>query len=101
MIEYSIEIIYGKGSPFLIGPYKTIYEAIEALEIMLKRYKTRHRTYFVDNDFYNNCYPNTTNGDYYCIKQRIVNEWTTYSEESKNNYRKNKVINFNNVKKYL
>lgn len=59
---------------------------------MLLYYNERKKMYFVDNDFYNNKYPDFCSTDYYCIKEREVSEWQQYKEFKLSN--KNKIINF-------
>ena len=59
---------------------------------MLLLYTERRKSYFVDNDFYNNIYPNFCASDYYCIKERDVTEWLNYKEFEVT--KENKIINF-------
>lgn len=97
MVEYAIEVIHGKGSPYLVGTYRSSRDAKIALDNMLKLYRVRRKIFFVDNDFYNNEFPNSIGGDYYCIKQRNVSEWTVYSECRMDTNYKNNIINFNKM----
>ena len=60
--------------------------------LLWKIYDNKRKFYYVDNDFFNNKYPYTLNGDYYCIKQRQVSEWVSYS---KFNIYNKKIIKFN------
>lgn len=83
MLEFGIEVVHGKGSPYILDGYKSIYDARRALDNILLLYNTRRKTFFVNNDFYDNKFPNSINSDYYCIKQRYVSDWQIYSKDIK------------------
>ena len=91
MIEYGIEVIHGTGMPYMVNSYNNISDCIIALENMLSLYDNKRKFYYVDNDFFNNKYPYTLNGDYYCIKQRNISKWLKYEM---NTIRKNNILYF-------
>ena len=91
--EYCIYIKKGNCSPYILSSYNDIYSAKDSLYNILKLYDERKKLYFVDNDFFNNKYPEVSASDYYCIKERNVSDWIIYSELNSNN--KNKILNFN------
>lgn len=95
--EYCIEVMHGRGEPYLVQSYKSVRDAKIALDNMLVIYSNRRKTFYVDNDFFNNKFENLISGDYFCIKEREVTEWVKYSEQStiKNNL-KNNIIYFKN-----
>lgn len=95
MKEYCIYIIRGSASPYTLGIYKNIYDAKDALNNILKLYNNRRKIFFVDNDYFENIYPNSVSGDYYCIKERDVSEWIDYREFNINNNENNKILEFN------
>jgi len=85
--EYSIYCIYNGGVPFYLSSYNNLTECKLQLYNMVELEKERGRPYYVHNDFFENEYPATVNGKYFCIKERYVSEWKNYSEKSeiKNN----------------
>lgn len=92
MKEYCIYVKKGRCSPYIISSYTDIYATKEALYNMLSLYDIRKKLYFVDNDFFDNKYPEVIASDYYCIKERNVTDWIEYKE---NNFiSKNKILNF-------
>jgi hypothetical protein len=92
MKEYCIYVRKGNGSPYILKEYNSIYAAKDALYNMLSFYETRKRIYFVDNDFFDNPYPEVAASDYYCIKERNITDWVTYKEIK--TVDKNKMLKF-------
>ena len=92
MKEYCIYVRKGNGSPYIVSSYNDIYSTKEALYNMLSLYDIRKKLYFVDNDFFNNKYPEVSTCDYYCIKERNVSNWIDYKEI--NSSEKNNILNF-------
>jgi len=61
----------------------------------------RKRPYFVDNDFFHNKYVMVGKLKYFCIKERDVSEWNTYSERESKKVNSNKIIFLNDFKNVL
>ena len=60
---------------------------------MISLEKERNRTYYVENDFFENIFPpNLQNCKYFCIKERTVSNWDTVSKFKQN---RNNIIYFN------
>lgn len=82
-----------------------IFNTIEAAQLklldMIQLEEERQRPYFVDNDFFNNKYNFLGKLTYYCIKEREVTEWKTYSKEESKEENKNKILYFSNYKKSI
>lgn len=84
--EYSIYCIYNGGKPFFLDTYSDLISAKLKLYDMISLEKERNRPFYVYNDFFENDYPSTVHGKFFCIKERTVSDWETYSEEdTKNN----------------
>ena len=96
--EYSIYCIYNKGKPFILSVYKTFSDARNKLLEMIQLEEDRHRTYYVDNDFFENKYTLGSQEKYFSIIERTVSQWERYAED-KNNIKnktndKNKILAF-------
>ncbi len=96
MKEYGIYIRQGSGTPYMIHIFNDIVSAKLKLYEMISLEEERQRSYFVDNDFFDNKINMSTNLKYYCIKIRDVSEWKKYSEEEeKEEFENSKVIFLN------
>lgn len=93
--EYSIYCIYNKGKPFILSVYKTFTDARNKLLEIIQLEEERHRTYYVDNDFFENKYSLGSQEKYFSIIERSVSQWERYAED-KNNI-KNKTNNKNKI----
>ena len=94
--EYAILCIYGRGRPFYIQPYFSLEDAKTTLYDMVNLEIERNRAYYVDNDFFENVFPNgIQNSKYFCIKERTVSNWETVSKFKQN---KNNIIYFNKIR---
>ena len=82
----------------MIHFFDNILSAKQQLYEMIQLEEERGRHYFVDNDFFDNKYPNNLNLKYYCIKVRDVSEFSKYSEEEHLTKEKNKIVYFQNYK---
>lgn len=92
MKEYVLYCINNGGKPFLLLPHETFEECYNQLLNIVNLEEERHRVYYVDNDFWNNKFPNNIQGSkYICLKEREVSEWKTYSKYGK---KKNNIIYF-------
>jgi len=81
------------GNLFNIQPYFSLEDAKISLYEMINLEIKRNRTYYVDNDFFENVFPpNLQNSKYFCVKERNCTEWSKVSNERKNN-----IIYFNKV----
>ena len=65
---------------------------------MIQLEEERHRTYYVDNDFFENKYSLGSQEKYFSIIERTVSVWEKYAED-KNNIKnktsdKNKILAF-------
>lgn len=80
----------------MIHFYNNILSAKQKLYEMIQLEEERGRPYFVDNDFFDNKYPFNMNLKYYCIKERDITEFSTYSEEEHKTKEKNKIVYFQN-----
>lgn len=100
MKEYGIYIRQGSGTPYMIHFFNDIISAKLKLYEMIQIEEERQRPYFVDNDFFDNKYVMVGKLKYFCIKEREVSEWSSYSEEKCKNTN-NKIIYINNFKKVL
>lgn len=99
MKEYGIYIRCKGGTPYLIHFFDNITDAKLKLYDMISLEEERGRPYFVDNDFFDNKYSCNLNLKYFCIKEREISEFKTYSEEKSNELEKNKILYFQNFKK--
>lgn len=99
MKEYAIYIRQGSGKPYYTLPYKSLLEARNHLTSIIELEEERQRPYYIDNDFFDNKYPNISNLKYVCLKVREVTEWSTYSEEEEIKKCYNKIVYINNFKK--
>ena len=78
----------------MIDFHKNIESAKFAVSDIVSLEEERGRHYFVDNDYFENKYNFAGNLKYICIKERVVSEWSNYSEytkENKNIYYFNKI----------
>ena len=91
--EYCIYIKNGLGSPYIISPYSSFSEALSALNIMVDYEEELNHFYYVDNDFFNNRYPASMYGKYFCIQERTVSKWSKYESFISNKNQKNKKDN--------
>lgn len=98
MKEYGIYTRCKSGTPYMIHIFNNITSAKLKLYEIISLDEERGRSYFVDNDFFNNKYPCSNNLKYYCIKVRDVSEYEVYSEEKHIAEEKNKIIYFQNYK---
>lgn len=100
-LEYGIYRKINNGSPFCVNTYRTLPEAKYTLEnVFIADDKEQGRTYFVDNDFFENDY-SEINGkfNYYKIVVRQKSKWVNIEQiqDIENNnckINKSKVINF-------
>lgn len=99
MKEYVIYIKCKGGTPYLIHFFNNITDAKLKLYDMISLEEERGRPYFVDNDFFENKYSCNLNLKYFCIKEREISEFKTYSEEKTSELEKNKIIFLTNFKK--
>lgn len=102
--EYCIYIMCNGGKPYYIDSYDNLTSTKIRLNELIELEKKRNRPYYVHNDFYENEYPASINCKIFCIKQRIISEWETYSEKKEKemqeeyNKQENNIILF---KKYI
>lgn len=59
--EYAIYCIYNGGTPFILHTYKSLQEAKLQIYNMAYNEIDHNRIFYVDNDFYENKYPNYLN----------------------------------------
>lgn len=97
MKEYCIYIQNGSAMPYIHSIYKSLSEAKNSLFIIIDYEKERRKTFYVDNDFYENDMPLLIDTKYFCIKERDVSEWKKYTEEEI--LKNNNVRYFSNYKK--
>jgi len=94
--EYTIFCIFNGGKPFSLRSYNSLESAKFDLYNMVSLEKERNRPYYVHNDFYENEYPSSISGKFFCIKKRQVTEWEIYSEQKENKCALNNIYYFNN-----
>ena len=92
MKEYSIYQRHGSGKPFIIHNFDNILSAKQKLFEIISCDDSGGRAYYVDNDFYDNKYPNINNLHYLKIIIRDVSDWQDYSEEKEIKENNNKII---------
>ena len=99
MKEYGIYIRQGSGTPYMIHIFDNLDNAKIKLYDMISLDEERLNPYFVDNDFFENRYDISIKLKYYCIKEREVSEWQTYSKEKSEEEQKAKIFYLLNYKK--
>lgn len=99
MKEYGIYIRQGSGTPYMIHIFDNLDNAKIKLYDMISLDEERLNPYFVDNDFFENRYDISIKLKYYCIKEREVSEWQTYSKEKSEEEQKDKIVYLLNYKK--
>lgn len=99
MKEYGIFIICNGGTPYMLHIYDNITAAKLKLYDLVSLEEERGRQYFVDNDFFDNKYPNCGKIKYFCIKEREVTEYIKYSDTLEKKNEENKIIYFQNFLK--
>ena len=86
--EFCIYVRNGQGKPYILSSYPTFRDASIALNNIITYEEERGKIFYVDNDFYENKYPSSVNGKYFCILERSVSEWekseSLVSRSSKN-----------------
>ena len=97
--EYGIYIRQGSGTPYMIHIFDNLDNAKIKLYDMISLDEERLNPYFVDNDFFENRYDISIKLKYYCIKEREVSEWQTYSKEKSEEEQKDKIVYLLNYKK--
>lgn len=97
--EYGIYIRQGSGTPYMIHIFDNLDNAKIKLYDMISLDEERLNPYFVDNDFFENRYDISIKLKYYCIKEREVSEWQTYSKEKIEEEQKDKIVYLLNYKK--
>ncbi|MBE5821000.1 MAG: hypothetical protein E7311_00225 [Clostridiales bacterium] len=103
MKEYCVFVLLNRtNEPMILKGYNNIDSAKTRLYQYIRNWQDNSWPYYVDNDFYNNEYPNIDckNFAYFCIKERDVTKWEKYSnvnikyEDNHENNNKCKIINF-------
>lgn len=94
--EFCIYVRNGQGKPYILSSYPTFRDASIALNNIITYEEERGKIFYVDNDFYENKYPSSVNGKYFCILERSVSEWekseSLVSRSSKNSKDKKRKI---------
>lgn len=85
----------------MIHIFTTIESAQTKLFEIIQLEEERQRPYFVDNDFFKNKYTLVGKLTYYCIKERDVTEWKTYTKEEAKEENNKKILYFSNYKKSI
>lgn len=80
--EYTIFITCNGGKTYNIHVYDNFFNAQHDLYNMVELEKKRNRPYYVHNDFFKNEYPASLNCKIFCLKERIVSNWETYTEST-------------------
>lgn len=101
MKEYGIYIRQGSGTPYMIHFFNNIDSAKLKLYEMIQLEEDRQRPYFVDNDFFDNKYNTSIKLKYFCIKERDVTDWQSYSKDKNNEEDSNNIIFLDFNKKVL
>lgn len=77
--EYTIFITCNGGKTYNIHVYNNFFNAQYDLYNMVELEKKRNRPYYVHNNFFKNEYPASLNCKIFCLKERIVSNWETYT----------------------
>ena len=77
--------------PYTFSSYKTIEAAKKDLYCKIQLEIERGRSFYVDNDFFDNKYALGSNLFYMCIMERNVDEWKKYSQSESNEENNNKI----------
>lgn len=86
--EYILYVKVGSACPYLAGlePMRSWREVMNTIKwIENKHSKSYNGWYYIDNDFYDNPYPLTSNGTYYKILRRKVNDWEVFNTKIEDN----------------
>lgn len=92
--EYTILCIIDKGPPFTTRIFKSFQDAYNNLMEMIETEEKRNRTYYVDNDFYENKYQIGVHKKYFSIQERQITTWTKYKEEKTTEKNKDNLVLF-------
>ena len=82
--QYAIYCIVNKGCPY-IAPrlFDNVMDVYNYIEELAKNNNRYHRTFYVDNDFYNNQYNLDTSNIYYKVLKRKVLDWEEFNTKEK------------------
>lgn len=99
MKEYAIYCRIKKGKPFIVFNSTEKSVIISKLYELISYKEEYNETYYVENDFFHNIYIQINANWFYCIKEREVSDWQTYSKEKDLEKENNKIIYFHNFSK--
>lgn len=69
MKEYSLICSFGNRKPFILDTFYILDQAIAKIYVIIAIDSERNKTFYVDNDFFENKYPLSNRGRYLCFKQ--------------------------------
>lgn len=96
--EYAILCIYNKGKPFILDTFDNIYKAEIRLNELIEQQEKSHRTYFVDNDFYENKIDLGINAQkYFSILERETTQWVKSQKREKSKKKQDNILIFQNL----
>lgn len=95
MKEYCIYNVWNGGTPFIThDKTKSFSQIMNILENIIVWDESVNTKYYVENDFFDNKYPNIVKCKHYKILVREVSSWKEYTDDNLTTKNKNNVFYF-------